>query len=102
MTYTCPDWHLYELGTTFYSDGTSGYTDDCYSQMQSDMQASQPDLSTIPIPDGGTCPAAICGYGHDEDGNPNPSSGELQTQNGCEEGYITDPDLCAAAGRPLN
>ena len=41
-----------------------------------------------------TCAAAICGYGHDENGNPNPSSGELQTMHGCEEGYITDTDLC--------
>lgn len=40
--------------------------------------------------------AAECGYGHDEQGNPNPSSGELQTQYGCEQGYITDPELCAA------
>jgi hypothetical protein len=62
---------------------------------------SLPDPATVPIPDGGTCPAAICGYGHDENGNPNPSSGELQTQDGCEEGYITDPELCAAVGRAL-
>ncbi|MDN6706348.1 hypothetical protein [Corynebacterium glyciniphilum] len=61
----------------------------------------EPDPATVPIPDGGTCPAAICGYGHDEHGNPNPSSGELQTQHGCEEGYVTDPELCAAVGRPL-
>ena len=60
-----------------------------------------PDPATIPIPDGGTCPAYLCGYGHDENGNPNPSSGELQTQGGCEDGYITDPELCAAVGRPL-
>ena len=40
--------------------------------------------------------AAECGYGHDEQGNRNPSSGELQTQWGCEQGYITDPELCAA------
>lgn len=49
----------------------------------------------VPFADGGTCPAAICGYGHDENGNPNPSSGELQTMHGCEEGYITDQDLCS-------
>ena len=30
-----------------------------------------------------------------ENGNPNPSSGELQTMHGCEEGYITDTDLCS-------
>lgn len=54
------------------------------------------DLSTIPFADGGTCPAAICGYGHDENGNPNPSSGEIQTKGGCDAGYITDPALCGA------
>lgn len=36
------------------------------------------DPDNIPIADGGTCPAALCGYGHDEYGNPNPSSGEIQ------------------------
>lgn len=36
------------------------------------------DLSQIPMADGGTCPAALCGYGHDAYGNPNPSSGEIQ------------------------
>ena len=33
----------------------------------------------------------------DENGNPNPSSGELQFQYACEQGYI-DPSECAAAG----
>lgn len=54
------------------------------------------DLSNIPVADGGTCPAAICGYGTDANGNPNPSSGELQTIHGCSEGYITDAALCDA------
>ncbi|WP_333618131.1 hypothetical protein [Dietzia sp.] len=53
------------------------------------------DLSTVAFADGGTCAAAICGYGHDENGNRNPTSGELQGQHGCEQGYITDPDYCA-------
>lgn len=49
-------------------------------QQQAPTQAPAPsqDLSDIPFADGGTCPAAICGYGHDENGNPNPSSGEIQ------------------------
>lgn len=55
-----------------------------------------PDPATIPYADGGTCPAYKCGYGHDENGNPNPSSGEIQTKNGCDAGYINDPELCAA------
>ena len=55
-----------------------------------------PDPATIPYADGGTCPAYKCGYGHDASGNPNPSSGEIQTKNGCDAGYINDPELCAA------
>ncbi|AKK05258.1 hypothetical protein CMUST_04580 [Corynebacterium mustelae] len=54
------------------------------------------DLSQIPIADGGTCPAYLCGYGTDENGNPNPSSGEIQGLDGCENGYITDEEYCAA------
>jgi len=35
-----------------------------------------------------------CGLRCDEP----PTSGDIQTQHGCEEGYITDPDLCGAYG----
>jgi hypothetical protein len=58
-----------------------------------------PDPATIPFADGGTCPAYRCGYGDDANGNPNPSSGEIQTYNGCEDGYITDPSLCGAVNQ---
>lgn len=58
-------------------------------------------LSDVPYANGGTCPAYLCGYGTDENGNPNPSSGELQLQHGCEQGYIQDPDQCAAVGVPV-
>lgn len=56
----------------------------------------------VPYADGGHCAAAICGYGHDENGNPNPSSGELQTMDGCEVGYITDQDLCSQVFEKAN
>lgn len=56
----------------------------------------QPDPATVPYADGGTCPAYLCGYGHDEHGNRNPSSGEIQGRHGCQEGYIDDPEYCAA------
>lgn len=49
-----------------------------------------------PAPSYEGCPAAICGYGHNDQGERNPSSGEIQTLHGCQEGYITDPELCAA------
>ena len=45
------------------------------------------------------CPAYLCGYGVDANGNPNPTSGELQTMHGCEQGYITDPSLCGAVAQ---
>lgn len=64
-------------------------------------QNQQPEHDGVPIADGGTCPAYLCGYGHDEQGNRNPSSGEIQTQHGCEQGYITDVELCAAVGSPI-
>ncbi|WIM70184.1 hypothetical protein [Corynebacterium suedekumii] len=54
------------------------------------------DLSNAPYADGGTCAAAICGYGTNDQGQHNPTSGEIQTLHGCQDGYITDPELCAA------
>lgn len=98
-SFECGDWHLYQAGTAIYSDGSTGYEESCYQPMMDAAVAGgggQPDPATIPYADGGTCPAYLCGYGHDENGNPNPTSGELQTQHGCEEGYITDPELFAA------
>ncbi|WP_080794868.1 hypothetical protein [Corynebacterium pacaense] len=53
------------------------------------------DLSDIPVAEGGTCPAAVCGYGTDSLGNPNPSTGERQTRHACGQGCITDAALCA-------
>ncbi|MBB0969345.1 hypothetical protein G6016_10315 [Dietzia aerolata] len=100
-------------GPSRMSDGTIKSTDYCFYEMggpqyleqerQSGLGTAeqQPEHDGVPIADGGTCPAAICGYGHDENGDPNPSSGELQTQYGCEQGYITDVELCAAVGVPI-
>lgn len=59
-------------------------------------QLEAPDDSQIPIADGGTCPAYLCGYGTNDQGQRNPSSGEIQTFHGCQEGYINDPALCEA------
>lgn len=61
-----------------------------------DAQQEQQRLAEIPIADGGTCPAAKCGYGHDANGNPNPTSGEIQLMDACEKGYVDDPEKCAA------
>ncbi|MCZ4541360.1 hypothetical protein O4162_14505 [Dietzia maris] len=96
-------------GTALMSDGSTIYMDACNESAggppvlvdgRSIYDLEPPvDLADVPIADGGTCPAARCGYGHDADGNPNPSSGEIQTKYGCDEGYITDPELCAAVNR---
>lgn len=72
-------------GPSRMSDGTTQPTDFCANQegaeeyREAEANAGLPDPATIPYADGGTCPAAICGYGHDENGNPNPSSGEIQS-----------------------
>lgn len=89
-------------GPSRMSDGSTQFTDYCANQPGAqayrDAEAAAGwDPSKVPFADGGTCPAYKCGYGHDEHGNPNPSSGELQFQYGCEQGYI-DPSECAAAG----
>lgn len=37
-----------------------------------------PNPATIPYSEGGTCPAYLCGYGHDENGTPRPNNTEIQ------------------------
>lgn len=83
----------YEANAALLSDG-SVVTDTINCGVEEEpKQPSEPAAPAEPECTGG---AAECGYGYDEEGNPNPSSGELQTQWGCEQGYITDPELCAA------
>ena len=71
-------------GPARWSDGHYGYSDYCFQllggpqYLEAEGAAGLPDPATIPVADGGTCPAAVCGYGHDANGNPNPSSGEIQ------------------------
>ena len=93
-------------GTGLMSDGSTIYLESCDESAGGPMvledgtsiydQQPQMNPEDVPIADGGTCPAYRCGYGHDADGNPNPSSGEIQTKHGCDEGYITDAELCSA------
>ena len=56
--------------------------------------SSEQDPATIPYVDGRTFPAYLCAYGHGENGNSNPSSGEIQRKDGCDQGDITDAELC--------
>ena len=90
VTFECGDPSLYQSGTAIYSDGSTGYEADC-------------DTYVPPPPDNGT------GYPYDpsEDRNGDgvvngyercgvacgdePTSGDIQTQHGCEQGYITGP-----------
>lgn len=62
--------------------------EDCFPWQQ---QSAQPES------DGCIGPASQCGYGTAPNGARNPSSGEIQAYHGCQDGYITDPALCAAA-----
>lgn len=48
----------------------------------------------VAFADGGTCPGAICGYGHNSVGKRNPTSGELQALHGCQQGFIVDAEFC--------
>lgn len=81
-------------GPALMSDGTIQNSDWCFEQMGGAQYLEQESAANAG-------PAYQSGYGYDEQGNANPSSGELQTQHGCEQGYITDPELCAAVGVPL-
>lgn len=78
-------------GPALWSDGTMEYSEDCFQQlggpayMEAERQSG--------LHSGG---AAVTGYGYAPNGARNPSSGELQTQWGCEQGTVNDPDLCAA------
>lgn len=98
-------------GPAVWSDGTVAHSDWCFEQNggaeyleaegKSGLDGYTEDLSNVPYANGGTCPAYKCGYGYDENGNPYPSSGELQAHDGCQAGYIDDPDLCAAVAEKV-
>lgn len=72
-------------GPTLMSDGTTQYTDHCFyanggpEYLEAENQAGLVDPNSIPYADGGTCPAYLCGYGTDENGNPRPNNTEIQS-----------------------
>lgn len=79
----------WENNAALMSDGSiSVDTVNCHMEEQ--------DPGQVAIADGGTCPAYLCGYGTNDQGQRNPSSGEIQTLHGCQDGYINDPELCGA------
>lgn len=77
-------------GPALWSDGTVRYSEDCFYKLGGPAYLEQEGQSGIK-PGG----AAVNGYGYDEFGHPNRTSGELQAEWGCQEGYITDPAICS-------
>lgn len=86
-------------GPAEWSDGVTRFSQECYDEAvahrgsyrcpQTDAYVNDPSEcapwqredfapATVPFANGGTCPAAECGYGTAPDGTPYPSSGEIQ------------------------
>lgn len=80
-------------GPAEWSDGSIAHSEDCFQQLGGPEYLEAERQAGL-VPDGG---AAVHGYGYAENGARNPSSGEVQTYHGCQDGYINDPELCAAA-----
>lgn len=127
VTFECGDPTLYQSGTALYSDGTTGYEPSCdvapsertlqYCDVGGVAVYSDGSYSTtdpacaLPPPPS----ADESGYPYDPSQDRNgdgvisgyercgtacgeaPTSGEIQMQYGCEEGWI-DPETCTQAG----
>lgn len=77
-------------GPARWSDGSVSYSEWCFNQMGGETYMEEENPAEAPQG------AAVTGYGTAPNGARNPSSGELQTQWGCQQGYIDDPALCDA------
>lgn len=77
-------------GPAEWSDGSTRYSEECFQKMGGTAYVEQESQSGLQ-PGG----AAVNGYGTDANGNPNRSSGDLQAEWGCQQGYITDPAICS-------
>lgn len=80
-------------GPAEWSDGSIAHSEDCFQQLGGPEYLEAERQAGL-VPNGG---AAVNGYGYAENGARNPSSGEVQAYHGCQDGYIDDPELCAAA-----
>ena len=78
-------------GDGYQCPGTDAWVDDSSFCTPENLGSEN-----VAFADGGTCAGYKCGYGHNSDGDRNPTSGEIQTLHGCQDGYITDPELCGA------
>lgn len=79
-------------GPALWSDGSTRHSEECFQKLGGPEYLEQESQSGLQ-PGG----AAVNGYGYAPNGARNPSSGEIQAYHGCQDGYITDPDLCAGA-----
>lgn len=82
---SCGDPSLHQFGTTFYADGTSGWTAYCDGVMRSQFVPQTYDSG--PVYD--EAPPFVPAEPYYE------SSGEAQLDHGCAAGYI-DPAICNA------
>lgn len=113
-TFACGDPSLYERGTAIYSDGTTGFEAQCGPGITNPYgPQSRGDAVVAPgqeFSDFGQPVERIDGIaGVDTNGDgvlsgfercgtscgDAPTSGEIQTKNGCEQGWITDEALCS-------
>ncbi|WP_236658480.1 hypothetical protein [Corynebacterium amycolatum] len=66
-------------GSGYQCPGTDAFVNNPSDCTPENLGGDPAPADTVPYDDGGTCPAYLCGYGTDEDGNANPSSGEIQS-----------------------
>lgn len=120
VTFQCGDFSLYQSGTALYSDGTTGYEAVCDTFVVPTPELRYCDYGgTAVYTDGSyivndpacadTAPPSSTGYPYHESEDRNgdgvvngyercgvlcgeePTSGDIQTQYGCEQGYIVGP-----------
>lgn len=84
-SYICGDPSLHQPGTTFYFDGTTGWTQECSDLMRSQFVPQ----TYAPGPVYDEAPPFVPAEPYYE------SSGEAQFDHGCAAGYI-DPAICNA------
>lgn len=77
-------------GPALWSDGETRYSEECFKKLGGQAYMEQESQSGL-APGG----AAANGYGTDANGNLNRTSGDMQAEWGCQQGYITDPAICS-------
>ena len=83
-------------GPARWSDGTVSYSQWCFDTRGGEQYLENERQAGLGETEQCVGPAAECGYGTADNGARNPTSGEIQTYHGCQDGYIDDPDLCSA------